>query len=804
MYNHKVVEKKWQKYWAKNHTFKTGADPKRKNYYALDMFPFPSGKGLHVGHPEGYTATDIISRMKRSQGYNVLHPMGWDAFGLPTEQYALQTGQDPAIVTKENIANFKRQLNKLGFSYDWDREVSTSDPKYYKWTQWTFEQMYKNGLAYEAEVPVNWSPDLGTVVANEDIVDGKTERGGFPIYRRNMKQWMLRITKYADRLLAGLDDLDWPENIKEMQRNWIGRSVGAQITFKVQNSAATFNVFTTRPDTLFGATYVVLAPENKLVKQITTSAHQEDVADYLKEIESKSDLERTDLNKNKTGVFTGAYAINPVNDQPIPIWIADYVLASYGTGAVMAVPAHDTRDYEFAQKFKLPIKAVIKGGNVNQEAYTADGVHFDSEFLDGLNIAAAKEKMLAWLEEHHVGQQKVNYKLRDWEFGRQRYWGEPIPVIHWEDGETSLVPENELPLVLPHATDIKPSGTPESPLVNLTDWVNVVDKNGRKGKRETNTMPNWAGSSWYFLRYIDPRNDQKLADYELLKKWMPTDLYIGGAEHAVRHLLYARFWNMVLYDLGVVPEEEPFKRLYNQGLILKDHEKMSKSKGNVVNPDEVIEEYGADSLRMYEMFMGPLDASIDWDDNGPASTKKFLDRIWRLFVNDLDLEAIPKENIVADNDGALDRVYNETVKKVTEDFDALHFNTAISQLMVFVNEAQKVQTIPREYAEGFITLVAPIAPHMMEEIWQILGHEESITFAKWPTYDPAKLIETNVEIMVQVNGKLRGNFKVAKDSPKAEVEKEALALPHVQKFLDGKDVKKIIVVPNKIVNIVAK
>ncbi|RHW53173.1 leucine--tRNA ligase [Lactobacillus bombicola] len=804
MYNHKVVEKKWQKYWAKNHTFKTGTDPKRKNYYALDMFPFPSGKGLHVGHPEGYTATDIISRMKRSQGYNVLHPMGWDAFGLPTEQYALQTGQDPAIVTKENIANFKRQLNKLGFSYDWDREVSTSDPKYYKWTQWTFEQMYKNGLAYEAEVPVNWSPDLGTVVANEDIVDGKTERGGFPIYRRNMKQWMLRITKYADRLLAGLDNLDWPENIKEMQRNWIGRSVGAQITFKVQNSAATFNVFTTRPDTLFGATYVVLAPENKLVKQITTSAHQEDVADYLKEIESKSDLERTDLNKNKTGVFTGAYAINPVNDQPIPIWIADYVLASYGTGAVMAVPAHDTRDYEFAQKFKLPIKAVIKGGNVNQEAYTADGVHFDSEFLDGLNIADAKEKMLAWLEEHHVGQQKVNYKLRDWEFGRQRYWGEPIPVIHWEDGETSLVPENELPLVLPHATDIKPSGTPESPLVNLTDWVNVVDKNGRKGKRETNTMPNWAGSSWYFLRYIDPHNDQKLADYELLKKWMPTDLYIGGAEHAVRHLLYARFWNMVLYDLGVVPEEEPFKRLYNQGLILKDHEKMSKSKGNVVNPDEVIEEYGADSLRMYEMFMGPLDASIDWDDNGPASTKKFLDRIWRLFVNDLDLEAIPKENIVADNDGALDRVYNETVKKVTEDFDALHFNTAISQLMVFVNEAQKVQTIPREYAEGFITLVAPIAPHMMEEIWQIFGHEESITFAKWPTYDPAKLIETNVEIMVQVNGKLRGNFKVAKDSPKAEVEKEALALPHVQKFLDGKEVKKIIVVPNKIVNIVAK
>lgn len=804
MYNHKVVEKKWQDYWAKNQTFKTSNDPQRKNYYALDMFPFPSGKGLHVGHPEGYTATDVVSRMKRSQGYNVLHPMGWDAFGLPTEQYALQTGQDPAVVTKENIANFKRQLNKLGFSYDWNREITTSDPKYYKWTQWTFEQMYKNGLAYEAEVPVNWSPDLGTVVANEDIVDGKTERGGYPIYRRNMKQWMLRITKYADRLLAGLDNLDWPENIKEMQRNWIGRSVGAQVTFRVENSAATFDIFTTRPDTLFGASYAVLAPENKLVQKIMTADHQAEVARYLKQIESKSDLERTDLNKTKTGVFTGAYAINPVNNERIPIWIADYVLASYGTGAVMAVPAHDTRDYEFAKKYDLPIKAVIKGGDVAKEAYTGDGPHFDSEFLNGLAIDDAKKKMVAWLQEHHVGQEKVNYKLRDWEFSRQRYWGEPIPVIHWEDGETTLVPEDELPLVLPHATDIKPSGTPESPLVNLKDWVNVVDKNGRKGKRETNTMPNWAGSSWYFLRYIDPHNDQELANYDLLKQWLPVDLYIGGAEHAVRHLLYARFWNMVLYDLGVVPNEEPFQRLYNQGLILKDHEKMSKSKGNVVNPDEVIAEYGADSLRMYEMFMGPLDASIDWDDNGPASTKKFLDRIWRLFVNDLDLEAIPQANIVNENDGTLDKVYNETVKKVTEDFEALHFNTAISQLMVFVNEAQKAKQIPREYAEGFITLIAPIAPHMMEEIWQIFGHKESVTFAKWPTYDPTKLVESVAEIMVQVNGKLRGNFTVPVNTAKDEVEKQALALPHVQKFLAGKEVKKVIVVPNKIVNIVAK
>ncbi|MCT6891465.1 MAG: leucine--tRNA ligase, partial [Lactobacillus sp.] len=651
MYNHKVVEKKWQDYWEKNQTFKTGNDPKKKNYYVLDMFPFPSGKGLHVGHPEGYTATDIVARMKRSQGYNVLHPMGWDAFGLPTEQYALQTGQDPAVVTTENIANFKRQLNTLGFSYDWNRELATCDPKYYKWTQWTFEQMYKNGLAYEAEAPVNWSPDLGTVVANEDIVDGKTERGGYPIYRRNMKQWMLRITKYADRLLAGLDNLDWPENIKEMQRNWIGRSVGAQITFKVKNSNETFDVFSTRPDTLFGATYAVLAPENELVQKIMTDGHKDEVNAYIKQIESKSDLERTDLNKTKTGVFTGAYAINPVNNEEIPIWIADYVLASYGTGAVMAVPAHDTRDYEFARKFNLPIKPVIKGGDVAQEAYTGDGPHIDSEFLNGLNNAEAKDKIVGWLTEHHAGEKKVNYKLRDWEFSRQRYWGEPIPVIHWEDGETTLVPEDELPLVLPHATDIKPSGTPESPLVNLKDWVNVVDKNGRKGKRETNTMPNWAGSSWYFLRFVDPHNDNKLADYELLKKWMPVDLYIGGAEHAVRHLLYARFWNMVLYDLGVVPNEEPFQRLFNQGLILKDHDKMSKSKGNVVNPDDVIDEYGADSLRMYEMFMGPLDASIDWDDNGPASTKKFLDRVWRLFVNDLDLKAIPQENIVEDNDG---------------------------------------------------------------------------------------------------------------------------------------------------------
>ncbi|MFC2694469.1 MAG: leucine--tRNA ligase [Lactobacillus sp.] len=804
MYNHKVVEKKWQKYWAEHKTFKTGTDPKKKNYYALDMFPFPSGKGLHVGHPEGYTATDIVARMMRAQGYNVLHPMGWDAFGLPAEQYALQTGNDPATFTDQNIAHFKQQLNRLGFSYDWDREIKTSDPNYYKWTQWIFEQMYKNGLAYEAEVPVNWSPDLGTVVANEEVIDGKTERGGFPVYRRNMRQWMLKMTAYADRLLEDLDDLDWPEPVKEMQRNWIGRSEGAQITFRIKNSDKSFDVFTTRPDTLFGCSYTVLAPENKLVQEITTDGHRAEVNAYIKQIESKSDLERTDLNKDKTGVFTGAYAINPVNGKEVPIWISDYVLASYGTGAVMAVPAHDERDYAFAKKFGLPINRVIKGGDLTKAAFTGDGAHINSDFLNGLNNEAAKQKMIAWLADHHAGQSKVNYKLRDWDFSRQRYWGEPIPVIHWEDGETTLVPENELPLLLPKAKDIKPSGTPESPLANLTDWVNVVDKNGRRGKRETNTMPNWAGSSWYYLRYVDPHDNDQLADYDLLKQWLPVDLYIGGAEHAVRHLLYARFWHKVLYDLGVVPTKEPFQRLFNQGLILKNHEKMSKSRGNVVNPDDVIDEYGADSLRTYEMFMGPLDASIDWDDNGPASTKKFLDRVWRLMVNDLDLKAVPSDKITDKNDGQLDKVYNQTVKKVTEDFDALHFNTAISQLMVFVNAAQKAPSLPRKYAEGFVKLLAPVAPHMMEEIWSVFGHKESISYAPWPQVDESKLFENVAEIMVQVNGKLRGKFSIAKTASRDEMQEKALGLPNVKRFLTGKDVKKVIVVPGKIVNIVAK
>ena len=804
MYNHKVVEKKWQKYWLENKTFKTGTDPEKPKYYVLDMFPYPSGKGLHVGHPEGYTATDIMARMKRAQGYNVLHPMGWDAFGLPAEQYALQTGNDPATFTDENIAHFKKQLQALGFSYDWDREIKTTDPNYYKWTQWIFEQMYKMGLAYEAEVPVNWSPDLGTVVANEEVIDGKTERGGYPVYRRKMRQWMLKITAYADRLLDDLDDLDWPEPIKEMQRNWIGRSVGAQVTFKIKDSDKSFAVFTTRPDTLFGCSYTVLAPENELVKEITSPEQKEAVDAYIKSIESKSDLERTDLNKDKTGVFTGAYAINPVNGEEVPVWISDYVLATYGTGAVMAVPAHDERDYAFATKFDLPIKEVVEGGDISKEAFAGDGVHVNSGFLNGLHNEEAKAKMVDWLTEKGVGEKKVNYKMRDWNFSRQRYWGEPIPVIHWEDGETTLVPEDELPLRLPKESNIKPSGTPESPLANLTDWVNVVDENGRKGKRETNTMPQWAGSSWYFLRYIDPHNDKALADPELLKKWMPVDLYIGGAEHATLHLLYARFWHKVLYDLGVVPTKEPFQKLYNQGLILKNHEKMSKSRGNVVNPDDVVDEYGADSLRTYEMFMGPLDASIDWDDNGPSGVKKFLDRVWRTFVNDLDLDPIPSEKITDENDGKLDKIYNETVKTVTEHFEELRFNTAISQMMVFMNACQKVDKIPREYAEGFVKLMAPVAPHMMEEIWHVFGHDESVQFAAWPTYDASKLVESTVEMAVTVNGKKRGNFQIAKDASREEAQAAATALPHVKEFLEGKEIKKVIVVPNKIVNIVAK
>ena len=801
-YNHKEIEKKWQKYWAKNNCFNTLDDPNKEKFYALDMFPYPSGQGLHVGHPEGYTATDILSRMKRAQGYNVLHPMGWDAFGLPAEQYALDTGNDPAEFTKKNIETFRRQINSLGFSYDWNREINTTDPEYYKWTQWIFTKLYEKGLAYEAEVAVNWVPELGTVISNEEVIDGKSERGGYDVVRRPMRQWMLKITAYADRLLEDLELVDWPESIKDMQRNWIGRSEGANVTFKVAGTEESFTVFTTRPDTLFGATYTVLAPELELVKKITTPEQTAAVEAYIEETSKKSDLNRTDLAKEKTGVFTGAYAINPVNGQEIPIWIGDYVLASYGTGAIMAVPAHDERDYEFAKTFGIDILPVIAGGDITTEAYTGDGPHINSDFLNGLNKAEAIAKMNEWLEENHVGKKEVSYRLRDWLFSRQRYWGEPIPVIHWEDGTTTTVPESELPLRLPVTSDIRPSGTGESPLANIDEWVNVVDpETGMKGKRETNTMPQWAGSSWYYLRFIDPHNKNEIADFEKLKRWLPVDIYIGGAEHAVLHLLYARFWHKFLYDIGVVRTKEPFQKLYNQGMILgENNEKMSKSRGNVVNPDDVVAKYGADTLRLYEMFMGPLDASIAWNENGLEGSRKFLDRVWRLIV---DEEGKMRDRITTINDGRLTKVYHQTVKKVTEDMANLHFNTAISQLMVFVNEANKVDALPYEYVEGFVQLLAPIAPHIGEELWQILGNEESLTYVPWPTYDEAALVEDEVEVVFQVNGKLRGKQNVARGLSKEELEQIAMNHEAVKEFIEGKTVRKVIAVPDKLVNIVA-
>ncbi|QVQ48541.1 leucine--tRNA ligase [Latilactobacillus sakei] len=804
-YDHRAVEQKWQAYWQSHKSFKTTEDKDKKNFYALDMFPYPSGQGLHVGHPEGYTATDILARMKRMQGFNVLHPMGWDAFGLPAEQYALDTGNNPADFTQKNINTFKRQINSLGFSYDWDREVNTTDPDFYKWTQWIFEKMYEKGLAYEAEVAVNWSPDLGTVVANEEVIDGKTERGGYPVYRKPMRQWMLKITAYADRLIDDLDLVDWPESVKDMQRNWIGRSKGAEVSFSVENHDANIDVFTTRADTMFGVSYIVMAPEHKLVADITTPEQKAAVDAYLKEIEHKSDLERTDLAKDKTGAFTGAYAINPVNSERLPIWISDYVLASYGTGAVMAVPAHDPRDWEFAKKFGLPLKPVVSGGNPEEAVHTEPGVMINSDFLDGLDKQAAIDKMIPWLVEHKVGHEQISYKLRDWLFSRQRYWGEPIPIIHWEDGTTSVVPEDQLPLELPLTSDIKPSGTGESPLANLTDWLNVTDENGRKGRRETNTMPQWAGSSWYYLRYIDPKNPDKLADFDKLKDWLPVDMYIGGAEHAVLHLLYVRFWHKFLYDIGVVPTKEPFQHLYNQGMILGDnHEKMSKSKGNVVNPDDVVDRFGADTLRLYEMFMGPLDASISWSEKGLAGARKFLDRVWRLYTEeDTDENDQLSSKIVADNNDQLKKVYNETVKKVTEDFESMHFNVAISQLMVFINDAYKADTFPREYAEGFVKLLAPIAPHMMEELWAMLGHDDSISYVDWPTFDPAALIANEVEVIFQVNGKLKAKVTVAKDTPKEELEAMAKANEKVAEFIADKTVRKVIAIPNKLVNIVA-
>ncbi|MBM7704854.1 leucine--tRNA ligase [Metabacillus iocasae] len=801
-FNHQQIEKKWQDQWENNQTFKTTEDEGKRKFYALDMFPYPSGAGLHVGHPEGYTATDILSRMKRMQGFNVLHPMGWDAFGLPAEQYALDTGNDPAEFTEQNINNFRRQIKALGFSYDWDREVNTTDPSYYKWTQWIFLKLYEKGLAYIDEVAVNWCPALGTVLANEEVIDGKSERGGHPVERRPMKQWMLKITAYADRLLEDLEELDWPESIKDMQRNWIGRSEGAHVHFDIDGHDETFTVFTTRPDTLFGATYAVLAPEHELVEKITTAEQNEAVQAYLEKVKMKSDLERTDLAKEKTGVFTGAYAINPINREKMPIWIADYVLVSYGTGAIMAVPAHDERDFEFAKEFDLPIKEVVAGGDITKEAYTGDGEHVNSDFLNGLNKEDGIAKAIAWLVEHNKGEKQVTYRLRDWLFSRQRYWGEPIPVIHWEDGTMTAVPEEQLPLMLPKTTEIKPSGTGESPLANIADWVNVVDpETGKKGRRETNTMPQWAGSCWYYLRYIDPKNDQYLAAPEKLNEWLPVDIYIGGAEHAVLHLLYARFWHKFLYDIGVVPTKEPFQKLFNQGMILgENNEKMSKSKGNVVNPDEIVQSHGADTLRLYEMFMGPLDASIAWSEKGLDGSRRFLDRVWRLFVEE---NGKLSSKIQDSTDTSLERVYHQTVKKVTEDYEALRFNTGISQLMVFVNDAYKVDVLPKEYIEGFVKLLAPICPHIAEELWEKLGYSNTLSYEAWPAFDEGKLVDDEVEIVVQINGKVRAKLSVPTEASREQLQEIAMADGDVQEYIEGKTVRKVIAVPGKLVNIVA-
>ena len=862
-YNFSAIEKKWQKYWLENKTFKTDANGKGEKFYCLDMFPYPSGAGLHVGHPEGYTATDILCRYKRMKGFNVLHPMGWDAFGLPAEQYAVETGTHPAVTTKKNVDRFREQIRALGFSYDWDREVNTTDPKYYKWTQWIFEQLYKKGLAYVAEVPVNWCPALGTVLANEEVIDGKSERGNHPVIRKPMRQWMLRITEYAEKLLKGLDTLDWPEGVKEMQRNWIGKSTGALVDFKATGTGDTITVYTTRCDTLFGATYMVLSPEHKLVEkwlQDGTIKNPDAVREYQKKAASKSDLERTELNKEKTGVrLEGVTGHNPVNDAEIPIFISDYVLATYGTGAIMAVPAHDERDFDFAKVFGLPIVQVVaaadsdeaKNASAEPVPYTKDaaftdiysGVIVSSGFLTGLSVEAARPAMIKWLETQGVGKAKTQYKLRDWLFSRQRYWGEPFPVIHWEDGTQTLVDEGDLPLTLPELADYKPTGTGEPPLAKATDWVNVTRADGVKGVRETNTMPQWAGSCWYYLRYVDPLNDKAFCDPELLKKWLPVDLYVGGAEHAVLHLLYSRFWHKVLFDLGLVPTSEPFQKLVNQGMILgmayknargvlipMDHvewkdgkpfgpknwgmegadlsereeltefpAKMSKSLKNVVNPDDIIRDYGADSLRLYEMFMGPLQVVKPWQTSGVKGVHNFLKRANRLVT----------ETKVADRalTKAESKTLNAMIKKVGDDLEALAFNTGISAMMVFINEAEdeaKAGDLPKEFLEKFVLCLAPYAPHLGEELWQFLGHADTLAYEPWPAYDPKALVEDEIEIPVQVLGKLRGRITVPVAATPAEMEAAAKANADVAKFLAGKTIVKVIAVPKRMVNFVVR
>jgi leucyl-tRNA synthetase len=799
-YEPSVIEPRWQQYWDAHRTFEVHEDTQKPKFYCLDMFPYPSGAGLHVGHPEGYTATDILCRYKRMKGFNVLHPMGWDAFGLPAEQYAIQNGTHPSITTRTNIANFRRQIKALGFSYDWSREVDTTDPDYYRWTQWIFVQLYKKGLAYMAEVPVNWCPELGTVLANEEVIDGRSERGNFPVVRMPMRQWMLRITQYADRLLEDLEGLDWPESIKEMQRHWIGRSIGAEVDFPVQGHEAKITVFTTRPDTLFGATYMVLAPEHPLVDRITTPDHAEGVAAYRTLSASKSDLERTDLAKEKSGVFTGAYATNPVNGAPVPVWIGDYVLSTYGTGAIMAVPGHDQRDWEFARQFGLPIVEVISGGELDKSAHTGNGALVNSGFLDGLEVKAAKQAMVEWLEQRALGKGAVNYRLRDWLFSRQRYWGEPFPIIHLENGELLLLDESELPLKLPEVETYKASGTGESPLATITDWVEITLPDGRKGRRETNTMPQWAGSCWYYLRYMDPKNDQAPWSREKERYWMPVDLYVGGAEHAVLHLLYSRFWHKVLFDLGWVSTKEPFQRLVNQGLILgEDGQKMSKSLGNVVNPDDVIARYGADAMRLFEMFMGPLESPKPWSTTGVDGVRRFLERVWRLFV-DQETDAL----VVRDEPTSepVRRALHKATKKVSIDLEGMRFNTAISAMMEFVNVVTPTGERPRETLEPLVLLLAPFAPHLAEELWSRLGHTTTLAYAPWPTWDEALIQDSTVTYAVQVNGKLRGQVELAPDVGEADAIAAAREVENVRRFLEGQVEKKVVFVKGRMVNFV--
>jgi leucyl-tRNA synthetase len=834
------TEPKWQKYWAENKTFAVTEDPsfpKERRAYVLDMFPYPSGAGLHVGHPEGYTATDIYCRYLRMNGFNVLHPMGFDSFGLPAENYAIQTGTHPAITTEKNISTFRRQIKSLGFCYDWDREISTCDPAYYHWTQWIFEKLYEKGLAYESQAPINWCPHCKTGLANEEVKEGKCDRCGAQVEKRNIRQWVLKITAYAQRLLDDLDLVDWPESVKLMQRNWIGKSEGASVLFQVKglekDPDGKLEVFTTRCDTLFGATYMVISPEHPLVAKLTTKENEKAVKDYISQAAKKSDLDRTDLAKEKTGVFSGSYAINPVNGKEIPIWIADYVLISYGTGAIMAVPAHDTRDWEFAKKFNLPIIEVLKSEvDVQQQAWTEDGTHVNSGFLDGLNKADAIEKMIEFLEERKIGHKMINFKLRDWIFSRQRYWGEPIPLIHCPHCGTVLVPEEELPLTLPEVKSYQPSGTGESPLANIDSWVNCkCPKCGAPAKRETNTMPQWGGSCWYYLRYIDPKNSKAFVDPVKEKYWMPVDLYIGGTEHAVLHLLYARFWHKVLFDLGLVSTPEPFARLVNQGMITSfayqkpnkslvpadqviekepgvfvDKEsgevlerviaKMSKSLKNVINPDEVIAQYGADTMRMYEMFMGPLQVSKPWSTTGIAGVWRFIDRLWRL----ADEKPLTEDMAPAD----ILKSLHKTIKKVTEDTSTLNFNTAISQMMVYINDLSKLDTLPREAWEPMILMLAPYAPHLAEELWAKAGHEPSVANVSWPKYREELTVDAEVQIVCQINGKVRAKLMLSKDSTKEEIIAAAKENDNVRKYLEGSTIVKEIVVPGKLVSFVVK